>query len=147
MEKKELMPPLSGFGSRAKRPPPLSSHLPSPMMIRVLQPHIITATTIINISRWNMRNLLLHLSWKEYIVDQAGLIRMSYLLCAILLVFSRIVRQTVRTSRGNPTCFEHSHCCATRRHYSHHSAAFAPLIWKNHMRWQCQGVGLDLWRG
>ena len=34
-------------------------------MIRVLQPHIITATTIINISRWNMRNLLLHLSWKE----------------------------------------------------------------------------------
>ena len=43
-----------------------------------------------------MRNLLLHLSWKEYIVDQAGLIRTSYLLCAILLVFSRIVRQTVQ---------------------------------------------------
>ena len=62
---------LSGAGSRADGPPP--PHPRCRMMIRVLQPHIITATTIINISRWNMRNLLLHLSWKEYIVDQAGL--------------------------------------------------------------------------
>ena len=62
---------LSGAGSRVEQgsPPPC----PRRRMIRVLQPHIITATTIINISRWNMRNLLLHLSWKEYIVDQAGL--------------------------------------------------------------------------
>jgi hypothetical protein len=41
------------------------------MITRVLQPHI--TTTIINISRWNMRNLLLHLPWKE-IYYHAGLI-------------------------------------------------------------------------